>query len=51
MGVACVTGSHTRDRQGEGKRQVRGVAISSEADFAAHESLETTQGLIVSGFP
>jgi hypothetical protein len=30
---------------------MRGVAIGSEADFAASESLEGTQGRIIAGFP
>jgi hypothetical protein len=46
-----VTGSHTSDRERKAQRDVHGVAISSEADFATHETLETTQGLIVARLP
>lgn len=51
MGVARVTRSDTRDCKGKGQRDVHGIAICAETDFPTGETLETTQGRIVSGFP
>jgi hypothetical protein len=51
MGVTSVTGSHTRDRKRETQRDVHGVTIGSEADFATHESFKGTQQGVVSGPP
>ena len=51
VGVTGVTRSHTRDSQRKGKGDMGRVTVGTEADFAAGETLETTQGGIVSGFP
>lgn len=51
MGVACPPGGNTRDGKGKGQGDVHGVAVGAEADFPTNETLETTQGGIVSGFP
>ena len=43
--------SHTRDRERKGKGKVGGVTVGTEANFAARETLEGSQGGIVSRLP
>ncbi len=49
--VACVTGSHTRDGKRKGKRQVCGITVGTETDFATRESFKGTQGRVSARLP
>lgn len=51
MSVASVTRSDTRDGKGEAQRDMGGVPVRSEADFASNEALETTQQGVSARFP
>lgn len=51
MGVTCVTGSNSGNCKRKGNRNMDGVAVCAETDFPSGESLETTQGRIIAGFP
>ena len=51
MGIACPPGRNSGDGKGKGKGNVGRIAICAETDFPTGETLETTQGRIVSGFP
>lgn len=51
MGVACPPARNTRNGERKGKGDVRGVTVGSEADLAASETLEGSQGWIVARLP
>jgi len=51
MGVTGPTRRNARDGQSKGKGNVDWVAVRSEANFAASETLETTQGRVIARTP
>ena len=51
MAIARPTRSDTRDGKGKAKGDPSGITIGSEADFAASETLETTQRRIIARPP